>query len=62
MAAAPLNVLWMIDHVCYDGSLHGGGRLFWNILSQFDADKVRVVPCMLRANETLRVLASASEG
>ena len=56
MSAAPLNVLWMIDHVCYDGSLHGGGRLFWNILSQFDPAKVRVVPCMLRANETLRSL------
>ena len=23
----PLNVLWVIDHVCYDGALHGGG---WN--------------------------------
>ena len=22
----PLNVLWLIDHVCYDGNLHGGGR------------------------------------
>ena len=56
MPVAPLNVLWMIDHVCYDGSLHGGGRLFWNILSQFDPAKVRVVPCILRANETLRSL------
>jgi hypothetical protein len=24
--AQPLNVLWLIDHVCYGGSLHGGGR------------------------------------
>ncbi len=51
-----INVLWAIDHVCYDGSLHGGGRLFWNILNQFDADRFRIVPCMLRANDTLRSL------
>ena len=51
-----INVLWMIDHVCYDGSLHGGGRLFWNILHQFDANRFRIVPCMLRANDTLRSL------
>lgn len=53
---AIINVLWAIDHVCYDGSLHGGGRLFWNILSQFDRDRFRIVPCMLRANDTLRNL------
>lgn len=51
-----INVLWMIDHVCYDGSLHGGGRLFWNILERFDANRFRIFPCMLRANETLRSL------
>ena len=56
MSMTPINILWMIDHVCYDGSLHGGGRLFWNVLNQFDPDKVRIVPCMLRANETLRNL------
>ena len=51
-----INVLWAIDHVCYDGSLHGGGRLFWNILNQFDRDRFHIVPCMLRANDTLRDL------
>ncbi len=52
----PINVLWVIDHVCYDGSLHGGGRLFWSILNQFDSSQFRIVPCMLRANNTLRNL------
>ena len=51
-----INVLWAIDHVCYDGSLHGGGRLFWNLLDRFDRDRFRIVPCMLRANDTLRNL------
>lgn len=49
-----INVLWVIDHVCYDGSLHGGGRLYWNVLPRFDPDRFRVVPCLLRANETIR--------
>jgi glycosyltransferase involved in cell wall biosynthesis len=49
-----MNVLWAIDHVCYDGSLHGGGRLYWNVLPRFDADHFRIVPCMLRADETIR--------
>ena len=56
MSMTPINILWMIDHVCYDGSLHGGGRLFWNVLNQFDPEEVRIVPCMLRANEALRNL------
>ena len=56
-----LNVLWVIDHVCYDGSLHGGGRLYWNVLPQFDADRVRVVPCLLRANELIRQVFAKSQ-
>ena len=52
----PVNVLWVIDHVCYDGSLHGGGRLFWNVLPCFDPDRVRVIPYLLRATETIRKL------
>jgi glycosyltransferase involved in cell wall biosynthesis len=49
-----INVLWMIDHVCYDGNLHGGGRLYWNLLNQFDPDRVHIVPAMLRASDTIR--------
>lgn len=49
-----INVLWVIDHVCYDGSLHGGGRLYWNVLPRFDTDQVRIVPCLLRADDVIR--------
>lgn len=49
-----INVLWVIDHVCYDGNLHGGGRLYWNVLPRFDEKRFRVVPCMLRADDTIR--------
>jgi len=50
----PINVLWVIDHVCYDGSLHGGGRLYWNVVPRFDPRRVRIVPCFLRSSEVLR--------
>ncbi len=50
---SPINVLWVIDHVCYDGELHGGGRLYWNVLPQF-SDRYNIVPCMLRASDEVR--------
>ncbi len=60
MPARPLNVLWLIDHVCWDGSLHGGGRLFYNLLPEFDPQRVRVFPYFLRASdEVRRVFADA---
>ena len=46
----PTNVLWLIDHVCYDGSLHGGGRLFMNLVPKFDPARVRIHPYFLRAS------------
>ena len=55
-----LNVLWAIDHVCYDDSLHGGGRLYWNVLPRFDSERFRVVPCMLRATDTIRKVFTQS--
>ena len=39
--AAPA-VLWLIDHVCYDGSLHSGGRLFMSLLAKFDPARIQV--------------------
>jgi glycosyltransferase involved in cell wall biosynthesis len=55
-----VNVLWVIDHVCYDGSLHGGGRLYWDLLPRFKADRVHVVACMLRATTEIRALFARS--
>lgn len=53
-ASSPIRVLWVIDHVCYDGSLHGGGRLYWDLLPHLQAAGVEVVPCMLRATQEIR--------
>jgi glycosyltransferase involved in cell wall biosynthesis len=54
------NVLWVIDHVCYDGSLHGGGRLYWNVLPCFDANRFQIIACMLRASDEIREIFTKS--
>jgi glycosyltransferase involved in cell wall biosynthesis len=54
--ARPTNVLWLIDHVCYDGSLHGGGRLFMNLVPKFDPARVRIHPYFLRASSEVQEL------
>jgi glycosyltransferase involved in cell wall biosynthesis len=54
--AKPLNVLWLIDHVCYDGSLHGGGRLYMNLMPRFDPAQIHVHPYFLRASDEVRQL------
>jgi len=51
-----INVLWAIDHVCYDGQLHGGGRLYWNVVPRFDSERFNIIPCLLRADQTIRRL------
>jgi glycosyltransferase involved in cell wall biosynthesis len=56
----PLRVLWLIDHVCYDGDLHGGGRLFMSLPPRFDRDRIQIFPYFLRsAPEIKRVFEEA---
>jgi glycosyltransferase involved in cell wall biosynthesis len=53
MATRPLNVLWLIDHVCFDGSLHAGGRLYMNILPRVDPARLRIHPYFLNASDAV---------
>lgn len=49
---AKINVLVAIDHVGYNGHLHGAGRVFFNIISRVDRERFDVVPCILRKNDS----------
>ena len=49
-----INVLWVQDHCCYDGSFHGGGRLIWNVVPRFDPNQFHILPCVIRADEPVR--------
>jgi glycosyltransferase involved in cell wall biosynthesis len=51
MSSKPLNVLWLIDHVCFDGSLHAGGRLYMNLFPRFDPKRVKIHPYFLNASD-----------
>jgi glycosyltransferase involved in cell wall biosynthesis len=51
MSSRPLNVLWLIDHVCFDGSLHAGGRLYMNVFPRVDRSRVQIHPYFLNASE-----------
>src|SRR5580658_9075731 len=53
MSAQPLNVLWLIDHVCFDGSLHAGGRLYMNVIPRIDPSKVQIHPYFMNASEAV---------
>ena len=53
MSTKPLNVLWLIDHVCFDGSLHAGGRLYMNILPRVDPARVKIHPYFLNASDAV---------
>jgi glycosyltransferase involved in cell wall biosynthesis len=53
MSTQPLNVLWLIDHVCFDGSLHAGGRLYMNVLPRIDPARLRVFPYFLNASDSV---------
>jgi glycosyltransferase involved in cell wall biosynthesis len=53
MATQPLNVLWLIDHVCFDGSLHAGGRLYMNVFPRVDPSRVKIYPYFLNASDAV---------
>lgn len=48
------NVLIAIDHVTYDGNMHGGGRFFFDVVSRINPDKFHVVACVLRKEDSMR--------
>jgi len=49
-----LSVVWVIDHVCYDGSLHGGGRLYMNLLPAMLEHGIDVHPYFLRSSSEVK--------
>ncbi len=49
-----LNVLITTDKVGYEGKIHGPGRSFLNIVSSIDRERSRVVPCILRKEDSLK--------
>jgi len=51
-----INVLFVADHLSYEGKMHGVGRFFWNVLPRFNRNKYNVIPCVLRKKDALNDL------
>jgi glycosyltransferase involved in cell wall biosynthesis len=47
--AAPVRVLFVCDHIDFNGALHGGGRALIELLRGLDRSRVHAVACILRA-------------
>src|ERR1700732_3900019 len=61
MTTRPVNVLWLIDHVCFDGSLHAGGRLYMNVFPHVDPERLRIFPYFLNASDAVVKNFASSE-
>jgi glycosyltransferase involved in cell wall biosynthesis len=46
-------VLFVTDHLGYEGKMHGVGRVFCNVLPRFNKTKYNVIPCVLRKKDVL---------
>jgi len=49
-------VLFVADHLSYDGKMHGLGRYFGNVLPRFNKNRYNVIPCVLRKKDALNDL------
>jgi glycosyltransferase involved in cell wall biosynthesis len=52
----PISVLWLQDHIGYDGMLHGGGSHALKVIPRFDASRWKVVFCVLRNQDCVTKL------
>ena len=48
-----VNVLWIVDHLGYNGFMHGAGKYYLNSIPFFDKNKFNVTLCVLRARDAL---------
>src|SRR5262245_10045532 len=49
-----VNVLIALDKTGYDGSVHGGGRFFFDIISRINRERFNVIGCILRRDDSLK--------
>lgn len=51
-----LNVLWLVDHLGYDGFMHGAGKYYLNTIPLINKSKFDVTLCVLRKKDNLTKL------
>lgn len=48
-----MNVLWVVDHLGYNGSMHGAGKYYLNTIPLLEKSKFNVTLCVLRRRDNL---------
>ena len=48
-----INILWVVDHLGYNGFMHGAGKYYLNSIPHFDKKKFNVSLCVLRVRDNL---------
>lgn len=48
-----INVLWLVDHLGYNGFMHGAGKYYLNTIPFFDKFSFNVILCVLRSRDNL---------
>jgi glycosyltransferase involved in cell wall biosynthesis len=51
-----INILWLVDHLGYNGFMHGAGKYYLNSIPYFDKNKFNVTLCVLREKDHLTKL------
>jgi glycosyltransferase involved in cell wall biosynthesis len=47
------NILWLVDHLGYDGIMHGAGKYYLNTIPAVDKTKFNITLCVLRERDHL---------
>lgn len=51
-----INLLWVVDHLGYEGIMHGAGKYYLNTIPYINKDKFNVTLCVLRGRDHLTKL------
>lgn len=46
-----MNILWLVDHLGFDGVMHGASKYYLNAIPAFDNSKFNVLLCVLRKED-----------
>jgi glycosyltransferase involved in cell wall biosynthesis len=50
---SPLHVLWLVDHLGFNGKIHGAGMFYLNVIPAFNEKKFDLTLCVIRKKDNL---------
>jgi glycosyltransferase involved in cell wall biosynthesis len=56
-----INVLWAVDHLGFNGKIHGAGMFYLNVIPAFDKRRFDITMCVLRKKDHLHTYVEKRE-